>query len=284
MFLPGFLLFFTFAYFPMYGLLLAFKNYQILDGIWKSPWAGFAHFHALFGGTDFFPALRNTVVIALLKLLFVFPAPIVFALLLNEVRSAIFRKLVQSVSYLPHFFSWVILAGILFRFLAQDGALNQVLGLFGKEPVNWLLAPGKFYGILVATDIWASVGWSSIIYFAALSGVDPVLYEAAVIDGAGRWKRVKHITIPSIMPTVVIMFLIYIGHFLSVGLDQIYNLETPLTEKVGDTLDIFVLRRLTTMDYSLGTAAGIFSSTIGLALVLIGNRLVKWYDRDQGLW
>ncbi|WNQ08879.1 ABC transporter permease subunit [Paenibacillus aurantius] len=284
MFLPGFLLFLLFSYVPMYGILLAFKQFRIVDGIWNSPWAGLEHFQRLFTGEDFLLALKNTLVIASLKLVFTFPAPIVLAILLNEVRQAAFRRIVQTVSYLPHFFSWVILAGILFSFLGSEGGFNQMLRFIGLQPADWMLDPDSFYPIIVISTIWQSIGWGSIIYFAALSSIDPTLYEAAVADGAGRWKQIAHITIPSLMPTIIIMFLLYIGHFLTVGFDQIYNLTTPTNSSRADILDTYVLRHLLTMDYELGAAAGIFSSLVGLVLVVGCNGLVKLYDKDQGLW
>jgi putative aldouronate transport system permease protein len=284
MFLPGFLIFLLFDYVPIYGLLIAFKDYQMLEGVWGSPWVGLEHFHRLFSGVGFTDALRNTVVISLLKLAIVFPAPVILALMLNEVRIVLLRKTIQTLSYLPHFFSWVILSGILFGFLGEDGGLNQALGWLGVTPVSWLLFPQYFYGIVIASDIWQGIGWGSIVYFAALAAIDPTLYDAATVDGASRWQQIWKITLPSIMPTVIIMFLLHISGFLSVGFDQIYNLMTPTTSGVGEILDTYVLRKLLTMDYSLGTAAGIFKSLVGLILVVTANRLVKWYDEDQGLW
>jgi putative aldouronate transport system permease protein len=284
MFLPWFIVFLLFAYVPMYGVVIAFKNYRILDGIMGSPWVGLEHFRYLFSGPGFTNALRNTIVIALLKNVLVFPAPIVLAIMLNEIKSAWFRRTVQTVSYLPHFFSWVILAGIMFTFLSLDGGFNQVLGYMGISPVSWLIEPLKFYGVIVATDIWQSVGWGSIVYFAALAGIDPTLYEAAIADGAGRWRRVWHITLPGIAPVITTMLLLNIGNFLSVGFDQIYNLMTPTTSEVGDILDTYVLRRLLTMNYELGAAAGLFNSLVGLLLVILANRLVKLYDKEQGIW
>ncbi|MCJ8014440.1 ABC transporter permease subunit [Paenibacillus sp. KQZ6P-2] len=284
MFLPGFLLFILFRYVPIYGILIAFKNYRILEGVWSSPWAGLENFHRLVSGPGFLKALRNTGIIAVLKYVFVFPAPIVLAILLNEVRKSWFKRTIQTVTYLPHFFSWVILASVLFTFLSTDGALNQVVKMLGFESINWVSDPNKFYGLVVLTDIWATVGWSSIIYFAALSGIDPTLYEAGIVDGASRWQQIRHITIPSLMPTIITMLLLSIGNFLNVGFDQIYNLTTAPTMEVADILDTYVLRRLLSMDYELGTAAGLFSSIVGLILVISANRLVKLYDKDQGLW
>ncbi|WP_240941116.1 ABC transporter permease subunit [Paenibacillus sp. HB172176] len=284
MFLPGFLLFLLFHYVPLYGIVIAFKDYKILEGIIGSPWVGLDHFRYLFAGEGFTNALRNTIIIALLKYVFVFPAPIVLAIMLNEIRLTWFRRIVQTVTYLPHFFSWVILGGILFTFLGRDGGFNRILGFFGVEPTSWLIEPSSFYGVIVTTDIWQSVGWGSIVYFAALAGIDPTLYEAAVSDGASRWRRIWHVTLPALAPTITIMLLLSIGHFLSVGFDQIYNLMTPTTSSIGDILDTYVLRRLLTMNYEVGAAAGLFSSTFGLILVITANRLVKLYDRDQGIW
>ncbi|RAV13346.1 ABC transporter permease [Paenibacillus contaminans] len=284
LFLPGFCIFFLFAYVPIYGLQIAFKDFHVLEGVWGSPWVGFDNFQRLFTGHGFTNALRNTIVISLLKYLITFPAPIILALMLNEVRNVMFRRVIQTISYLPHFFSWVILASILFAFLGLNGAVNAIIGLFGFEPVLWLQQPSKFYGILILSDIWAGVGWGSIIYFAALSGIDPTLYEAAIVDGASRWQRLWNVTIPGIMPTILVMLLLSIGSFLSVGFDQIYNLVTPMTSNVGDILDTYVLRNLLSMDYGLGTAAGLFSSVFGLVLIFTTNWLVKRYDRDQGLW
>lgn len=284
MFLPGFILFLLFHYVPMYGLLIAFKDYKFIDGVFRSPWAGLEHFERLISGNDFVSAVRNTVIIALLKLVFTFPAPIVLAIMLNEVRQRYYRSIIQTLSYLPHFFSWVILAGILFAFLGTEGGFNQLLHLLGLPTANWLLQAQYFYGIVVISTIWQSVGWGSIIYFAALTTIDPTLYEAAVTDGAGRFRQIWHITLPSLLPTVITMFLLYIGSFLTVGFDQIYNLTTPTNSQVADILDTYVLRRLLTMDYELGVAAGIFSSLIGLALVVLSNRLIKLYDKNQGLW
>ncbi|MBD2847245.1 sugar ABC transporter permease [Paenibacillus sp. IB182496] len=284
LFLPGFALFLLFNYVPLYGIMIAFKEYRVTEGILGSAWAGLEHFNRLLAGEAFLNALRNTIIIALLKMGFGFPAPIALALLLNELRLVWFRRVVQTVTYLPHFFSWVILAGILFVFLGSDGAMNKLVGLFGLERQLWLLEPDYFYGIVVLTDIWQSIGWGSIIYFAALASIDPTLYEAAIADGASRWRRVWHISLPSMMPTIITLFLLQLGNFLTVGFDQIYNLTTATTLEVGEILDTYVLRRLLTMDYELGMAAGLFNSVIGILLVVTANRLVKWYDREQGLW
>lgn len=283
--LPGLIVFLVFAYGPMYGLVIAFKDYRVVDGIWGSKWVGLENFRYLFDSPEFLNAFKNDLIFVVLKYLFEFPAPIVLALLLNELRFLLFKRVFQTVSYLPHFFSWVVMASILFMFLASDGGLNQFLGAIGIHTDNsWLLDPGKFKGIVVIGSIWKSVGWGSIIYLAALSAIDPGLYEAAAVDGAGRWHRVRHITLPSIMPVVIIMLLLSIGQFLSVGFDEIYNLMTPTTEPTGDIIATYTLRRLFGLDYSVGAASGLFTSAIGLTMVVISNRIVKWYDSDQGLW
>ncbi|MDF2922088.1 MAG: protein lplB [Paenibacillaceae bacterium] len=284
MFIPGFALFLLFSYVPIYGIVIAFKDFRILEGIMGSPWAGLEHFRRLFSGHGFLDALQHSVILALLKMIFTFPAPIVLALLLNELRVTWFRRTIQTVTYLPHFFSWVVLAGILFPFLGLEGGFNKLIGYLGIDPQMWLLQPDYFYGAIVITDIWQSAGWGSIVYFAVLASVDPTLYEAAIADGASRWRRIWHISLPALMPTVIIMYLLSIGRFLSVGFDQIYNLMTPPTAQIGEILDTYVLRRLLTMDYELGTAAGLFNSTVGLLLVIAANTLVKLYDNEQGLW
>lgn len=286
MFLPPMCLFVLFAYGPMYGIVIAFKDFTLLDGVWGSPWVGFENFRTLFGHPEFLNALTNDLVFTALKYVVEFPAPIILALLLNEVRLELFKRTVQSFSYLPHFFSWVILSSILFQFLAHDGGLNKFLGLFvGPVDTTWLLDPEKFKAIVVLAGTIQSVGWGSIIYLAAISGVNQELYEAAAVDGANRWHQVRHVTLPSIMPVIIIMLLLSLGQFLSVGFDRIYNLMTPTTQQAGDVLATFTLRQLFALDYSLGTAAGLFQAAIGLVMVLVANRLVKWYDGGRSsLW
>ncbi|GAA5198088.1 ABC transporter permease subunit [Rugosimonospora acidiphila] len=284
MFLPGFALFLLFAYGPLYGIVIAFQNYSVVRGISGSSWVGLQNFTSLFSGPEFLHALRNTVVFAGLNLVVIFPAPIVLALLLNECRWKWFVRLVQTISYLPHFISWVVLAGILFQFFGQLGAVNAVLHVFGLPSQAWLYEPNKFYVIYVVSAIWAGVGWGAIIYIAALAGVDQQLYEAARVDGSSRLQRMRHVSLPGIAPTISIMFLLQISHFLAVGFDQIYNLMTPITQDSADILDTYVLRHVLSYDFSQGMAAAIFQSVIGLVLVFIGNRVVRRLDPDQSLW
>lgn len=285
MFLPGFAMFALFTYAPLYGILIAFKNYSVSEGITGSPWAGFANFHRLFfSGPDFIHALRNTLIFASINLVILFPAPIILAILLNECRWKWFVRLVQTISYLPHFISWVVLSGILFQFLGQLGAVNAVFKMLGLPSESWMYEPNKFYLIYVLSAIWAGIGWGAIIYIAALAGVDQQLYEAARVDGASRLQRIRHVSLPGIAPTVSIMFLLQIAHFLTVGFDQVYNLMTPITQNTADILDTYVLRHMLAFDYSLAMAAAIFESAIGLLLVIIGNRVIRHLDPDQGLW
>jgi putative aldouronate transport system permease protein len=284
MFLPGFAVFALFAYGPLYGILIAFKDYSVIRGIGGSPWVGVANFTGLFSGPEFLHALRNTAIFASLNIVVLFPAPIVLALILSECRWKWFVRVVQTISYLPHFISWVVLAGILFQFFGQLGAVNAVLHAFGLPSQSWMYQPGKFYVIYVFSAVWASIGWGAIIYIAALAGVDPELYEAARVDGASRLQRIRHVSLPGIAPTVSIMFLLQIAHFLAVGFDQIYNLMTPITQDSADILDTYVLRHVMSYDFSQGMAASLFQSVLGLLMVYIGNRVVRRLEPDQSLW
>jgi putative aldouronate transport system permease protein len=285
MFLPGFALFALFTYGPLYGILIAFKDYSVTQGITGSAWVGLKNFNDLFfAGPDFLHALRNTVVFAMLNLVVLFPAPIILAIILNECRFKWFVRLVQTISYLPHFISWVVLSGILFQFLGQLGGVNALLNLFGLPAQSWLYQPDKFYLIYASSAVWAGIGWGAIIYIAALAGVDQQLFDAARVDGASRLQRIRHVSLPGIAPTISIMFLLQIAHFLTVGFDQVYNLMTPITQDTADILDTYVLRHVLSFDYSRGMAASVFQSVIGLILVIIGNRVVRRLDSDQGLW
>ncbi|WP_154794526.1 ABC transporter permease [Occultella kanbiaonis] len=283
-FLPGFIIFMVFAYGPLPGIIIAFKNFSVIEGIWGSDWAGLDNFRRLFAGADFGQAIRNTLVLAGLDLIIVFPAPIVLALLLNELRWNPFKRLVQTLSYLPHFISWVVLASILFQFLGSAGPVNAFLGLFGIDGQPWLLQSQWFYVIYVVSKIWATVGWGAIIYIAALAGIDPTLHEAARMDGANRWQQIRHVTLPGIAPTVAIMFLLSLSSFLAVGFDQVYNLTTPSTQQVADIIDTYVLRQLLSFDFSLSMAASVFQAVVGLTLVLLGNWVTRRIDPERSLF
>ncbi|MEJ8304331.1 ABC transporter permease [Saccharibacillus sacchari] len=268
----------VFAYAPLYGIQLAFKDFRIMDGIWGSPWVGFKHFEFLFfHSPDFFKILRNTVVISFYHIIFGFPAPIILALLINEIRSTKFKKITQSLTYLPHFFSWVILSGILLTLLSPStGVVNYLIQLLGLEPVYFLGDPNYFRFTLVTSAIWKEIGWGTIIYLAALSGISPDLYEAAVMDGASRWKQTLKITLPSILPVVVLMFILRTGGILDAGFDQILNLYSPATYEVADILDTYVYRvGLQNFQFSLTTAVGLFKNLVAFALVLLTNFVAK---------
>lgn len=286
LFLPGLLLLIIFKYVPMYGILIAFKDYKMLDGVMASPWVGMEHFKRLFQGHDFVNVLRNTIVISFLKMLFGFPAPIILAILLNEVKSSKYKRLVQTFSQLPHFFSWVVLGGIITMVFSSQGPVNELLKIFGmKEGISFFGKTGAFIFLLIFTAVWQSIGWGSIIYLASITGIDETIYEAATIDGAGRWKQIINITVPCLIPTIVTMFILNLGHVMDAGFDQIFNLYNPTVYEVSDILDTYVFRRLQAMDYSFGTAVGLFKSVVGLILVVTTNWVAnKISDGEQGIW
>jgi putative aldouronate transport system permease protein len=285
MLVPGVAYFLIFHYLPMYGLTIAFKDFRMDLGILGSPWVGLETFERLFSSRDFLQALRNTVVISLLHLGFGFFAPIILALLLHEVRMRTFVRTVQTMTYLPHFFSWVILGGIVIMFLSYEGPVNMLLRMSGLEPVQFLTNDLWFLATLVMTGIWQSAGFGSVIYLAALSGISPSLYEAALVDGASRWQQMWHITLPALRPTIIVLFILSLGNFLNAGFDQIYNLYNPLVYNVGDIIDTYVLRRLQTMDYSLATAAGFFKAVVGFLLIVMANTVARRLsDGEHGIW
>jgi putative aldouronate transport system permease protein len=267
-----------FHYGPMYGVQLAFKDFSPIKGIWGSDWVGMEHFKYLFyQSPDFARIFRNTLLISLYNIVFGFPAPIILALMLNELRYKLFKRLAQSISYIPHFFSWVVLSGIIIVMLSpSEGPMNYIIKLFGGEPIYFLADTEYFRPTLVVTSIWKEIGWGTIIYLAALSGIDPTLYEAATIDGANRWKRIWHITIPSILPVVSIMFILSLGGILNAGFDQIFNLYSPAVYEVADVIDTYVYRAgILQSQFGLTTAVGLFKNVIGIMLVLGTNFVMK---------
>lgn len=287
----------VFNYWPMTGLQLAFKDWKIpignqAGGIWGSPWAVNAegqldllkHFRTLFTDPLVYPTFFNTLRISILRLLIGFPMPIILALLLNEVPSSRFRKTVQSLSYLPYFISWVIIAGILKDLTAADGVLQGFLaGIFGHQ-LDFFGNANLFIALLIVSDIWKNVGWGTVIYFAALTGIDPGLYEAAMIDGASRWQRIRYITLPGIMPALSINLIFSLSGIVYGGFDQIYNLYNPLVYSKADILETYLFRNgILGGDYALGTAMGLFNSVIAFALVMLANRLVKKIG-GEGIW
>lgn len=267
-----------FRYAPMYGALIAFQDYNPIRGFAESPWVGFENFVKLFTGTSaFLRVLRNTIVISLLRLLFGFPTPIILALVLNEIRNRHYKSVTQTISYLPHFLSWVILAGVFRQFLSpSEGVVNNIITAFGGDPIYFIADTGWFIPVLLITGIWQGAGWGSIIYLAAISSIDPQLYEAAVMDGAKRLQQIWHITVPHMLNVVVIVLILNIGQMMEAGFDQIFNFYSPVVYEVADIIDTYVYRTgLINMSYSFSTAAGLFKNVVGFMLVLLADRLAK---------
>jgi putative aldouronate transport system permease protein len=286
----GALYFLVFHYAPMFGIVIAFKNYDVFDGFFGSPWVGFKHFITFLTGPFVWRLIRNTLVLNLYGIVFSFPIPILFAILLNEIRAAPFKRVVQTVSYLPHFVSTVVIVGFLFEFLSPS---NGVIGLAisrltGKEPVFYMARPEYFRGIYILSGIWQSMGWSAIIYLAALSGVNPELYEAAVIDGANRLQKTLSITIPALVPTITVLFILNLGHILSVGFEKAFLMQNSLNMETSDVIATFVYRRGLLgeggrPDYSFATAVNMFSSAIGLIMIYTANAISRRVS-ETSLW
>ena len=275
----------VFQFVPMGGVLIAFKDFSMTEGILGSPWNGLDNFRKLFAGDDFLLALRNTLTISVLRLGLGFLAPVVLALLLNEIRLNSYKRGIQTLTYMPHFISWVILGGIFLMLFSVNGPVNTLVKSISGEPIPFLTSDGWFIFMLIASGIWQGVGYGSIIYLAALSGIDPQLYEAAVVDGAGRWRQTVHITLPSLVPTMITLFILSLGQLLNAGFDQIYNLYNVSVYDVSDILDTYVLRRLISLDYGLATAAGLFKSLVGMFLIIGANALAKAMSKgEQGVW
>jgi putative aldouronate transport system permease protein len=287
LFLIPFIFLIVFKYVPMYGIVLAFKDFNLKLGILKSPFSDpiFKHFIDFFNGRMFFQLIRNTLVISSLKIFIAFPVPILFALLLNEVRNVFYRKFAQTVSYLPHFISWVVLSAVFIDIFSTEGPVNAINKLIGNPVIVYMSKSEYFWFILTITHIWKTFGWSSIIYFAALAGVDATLYEAAVIDGAGRFRQVVSITIPSIMPTITILMILSMGDILNAGFDQIFNMMNQSVADVGNILDTYVYEQgLKLRNYSFATAVGLFKSAIGLFMITVVNKTASLIDKESTLW
>lgn len=284
---PALILILIFSYIPMYGVLMAFQDYSVFKGFWHSQWVGAKHFEMFFNTPEFGHVIRNTIVISLLKFCIGFPAPIVLALMLNEVRHMVFKRVVQTVSYLPHFLSWVIVAGIVMSMLSTDnGSINI---LFSKlhlihEPINFLSIPNYFWAILVTTGVWKEIGFASIVYLAAIAGIDPHLYEAAEMDGAGKLKQMFMITLPSIVPVVIIFMILAIGNLLNAGFDDILLLGgNPILRDVSDVIDTYVYRvGILNSRYSYATAVGLFKAVISVGLLTIANFVAR--RSGNSLW
>lgn len=284
--LPGIIYFIIFQYVPMYGVIIAFKNYRIQDGIWGSQWVGLQYFFKFFNHPNFWRLIWNTLILNIYHLIFVFPIPIAFALLLNEVRNKFYKRFVQTVSYLPHFISLPAIIGILVMFLSPtDGVINGILQkVFGMEPIYFMAEPGWFRPLYILSDIWTGIGWGAIIYIAALSNVNQELYESATIDGATRLRMIWSISIPSIAPTIIIMLLLQIGKLMSLGADKVLLMQSPLTYETSDVISTFVYRRgLQYAEYSFTTAVSVFNSIINIIILTIANTVTRKVS-ENSLW
>ncbi|MDQ1910280.1 ABC transporter permease subunit [Paenibacillus sp. GD4] len=282
---PGLLFLAIFKYTPMYGLVIAFQDFNIFQGISESPWVGLKHFEKLFVNDQFLNVLSNTLMISLLKLAFLFPAPILLAILLNEIRRMAFKRVVQSVIYLPHFISWVIVGGLFINmFSVNGGIVNAVIVKLGGEPIPFFMHQGYFRPLLVLSEGWREVGWGTIVYLAAIAGIDPQLYEAAKMDGANKFKQMLHVTLPGLIPTITLMFILKMGSLLEAGTEQILVMYNPVVYDVADTIGTYVYRvGIGTSDYSFSTAVGLFESVVAFLLVISGNFLCRKY-LGRSIW
>jgi len=282
---PMIIWFIVFLYKPMYGLQIAFKDYSIFRGVANSPWIGFEHFETLFSSDQFIRAVWNTVKTSALTLLFGFPMPIILALMFNEILHSAFKKTAQTIVYLPHFISTVIIAGIVITaFSPSAGIVNTIIGWFGIEPIYFLTKPEWFRPIFIGSGIWQEAGFGSIVFLAAISGVNPSLYESAVVDGASRWQMVWKITLPSILPTIIIMLIIRIGNLLEVSFELIILLYQPATYQTADVVNTFIYRQgLQSGQYDFAAAAGLFNAVVAFVLVMTANTISKRYSRTS-LW
>ncbi|WNR47097.1 ABC transporter permease [Paenibacillus roseipurpureus] len=282
--LPAIIYYFIFSYKPMYGAIIAFKDFKPMKGIWGSPWVGLEHFQTLFHSAFFWDILLNTLKISLYSILFGFPAPIILALLLNEVRHTFVKRTVQSLTYIPHFISLVVICGLIKAFSGSDGLINDLIAWFGGERVSMLLWPEYFRTLYVSSGIWQEVGWGSIIYIAALAAIDVEQYEAARIDGAGRFKQLLHITLPGIKTTIIIMLILRLGHVMGVGYEKIILLYNPNTYSTADVISTYVYRKgVLEFNYSFSAAVGIFNSVIDFTILILANRLAKRWN-ETSLW
>ena len=282
--LPVLIFYIVFHYKPMYGAIIAFKDYSPGIGITNSPCVGFANFIRFFKGPYFTRLIRNTLLLSLYSLLFGFPAPIILALLLNEVRNKKFKSVTQTITYLPHFISMIVVTGMISNFCLSNGLFNDIIALFGGERSPLLQNPNLYRTIYVASSIWQEIGWGSIIYLSALSGVDAQLYEAASIDGAGKWKQMLHVTLPGISPTIITMLILKMGSLMSLGYEKTILLYNASTYETADIISSYTYRvGLMDQDWSYSTAIGLFNSVINCILLVLSNRLSKKLS-DTSLW
>ncbi|WVT77787.1 ABC transporter permease subunit (plasmid) [Sinorhizobium chiapasense] len=279
---PGLNFFVIFHYFPIWEAKIAFEQLRIIP---PNIWVGLKHFQTLFSSPIFWQVLANTLIISTMKIVFFFPVPIIVALLLNEIRGGAFRKFIQSAIYLPHFLSWVVIAGVFIAVLSpSDGAVNDVLGFFGMQPVSFMTDNGSIRWVLVFSEIWRSAGWDSLLYLAAIIAIDQELYDAAEIDGANRWQKIRYVTIPGIVPTIATLFILNAGMFLNADLNQVINFSNDVVRSKIDIIDTYVYRiGLQTGEYSLATAAGLFKAVLGMLMIVAAHLLSKRLT-GKGVW
>lgn len=279
--LPGVLYFIIYRYVPMAGLVIAFKDYNPFTGFWDSDWVGFKHFARMFESGEVIQVLVNTIQISLLQIFVAFPVSIILALMLNELRHAALKRFIQSMIYLPHFLSWVVVVGIFVVFLRGEGLINSILSNFGIEAIPFLTDPAYFKPIIILQVIWKEAGWGTIIFLAALAGVNPSLYEAAVIDGANRWRQLWHVTLPAIRSVIIILFILRLGSVMDTGFEQIFLMLNPFNMDSGNVLDTYVyFKGIQQGNIGFATAVGMFKGLVGLVLVLGANRLAKRFGED----
>lgn len=282
--LPAFLIILIFSYFPMYGILMAFQNFNVAKGVSGSPWVGLKWFKLFFDNPLGFRLLKNTFLLGIYSLLWGFPAPIILALLMNEIYHEKFKKIVQTISYLPHFISTVVIVGMLKQMGSYDGLFNQITGVFGMEPISFFLKPEWFRTLFIGSGIWQGVGWGTIIYLAAISSIDPQLYEAAILDGANRWHNIKYVTLPSIFPTITILFILSIGGILGADFMKVILMYNTKIYEVADIIGTYVYREgIQGARFSYTTAVGLFMSIISFILIYSANFLSKKFS-ETSLW
>ncbi|MDF2937545.1 MAG: protein lplB [Paenibacillaceae bacterium] len=283
--IPGLIFLFLFKYTPMYGVVIAFQDFNIFEGIKGSEWVGLQQFQKLIHSEEFAQVFSNTLLISVYKIVLLFPIPIFIALILNEVRIMVFKRTIQTIIYLPHFLSWVIISGLFITILSPSGGLvNNIIQSFGGEPISFFMNNSYFRSVIVFTAGWKEVGWNAIVFIAAIAGIDQEQYEAASIDGAGRIRKMLYISLPGILPTIVLMFILRLGNVLEAGTEQILTMYNPVVYKTGDVIGTFVYRvGLGKMDYSFSTAVGLFNSVVGFILVISGNYVSKKL-LNRGIW
>jgi len=282
--LPGILLTILFKYVPIYGIIIAFKDFKIFDGFWGSPWVGLKHFNRVFSDSYFYLVLWNSFIISVYKLVWIFPMPIILSILLNEVRNIYFKRTIQTVVYLPHFLSWAVVYGIFYALLSNDGPFNDILAMLGMKRIPFFVTPRVFRGVLVATDAWKSVGWGTIIYLAALTSIDPELYDSSKIDGANKFQQVIYITLPGIMSTVIVMLVLRLSSLLNAGFEQIFIMYNPTVYNVADVIDTYVYRTgLGRQEFSYASAVGLFNSVVSFILIILSNALARRYS-GRSIW